>query len=139
MARKGGSALTVDVDLRAVPLEAAQAAAYTFTDRAYARLSRSGAAGLAVRFSAKPGAGGLGSLEREFREELAREALRLKVARANQKLREFIVTKALTSAPCAEPAVAPAPAAGEPPVDAELEAEIDKLLADVEKEEPERP
>jgi hypothetical protein len=78
----------------------------------------------------------------------------LSVSAANQKIREFIVTKALVSAQ--PPSLLPAAQAPCPeceaekkglqssqksrnaPVDAELEKEIEKLLAEIEKSGPDK-
>ncbi|MBI5881815.1 MAG: His-Xaa-Ser system protein HxsD [Elusimicrobia bacterium] len=168
--------MTLTIDTKVYPLEAIQAATYSMTDRVYARMVRKGAE---VSVTLKPkGAGGNGGreLEDEFFNELLHQTLRLRVSENNQKIREYIVTKALVSAqvPGLVPEVqAPAggpdpdcpecaaeakarqsfpqsskdagrPEAGQPrqdqpqapPVDAELEKEIEKLLAEIEKAEP---
>ena len=137
----------LEVEERLYPAEAVQAAAYAFTDRAYVRVEPAGDGNLRVVLAFKPGTppAERATLEGELRNELLHQALRLKVSGANRKIREFIVTKALVSAqpaeslsaaarpdgegteePCAECSPAPAP------VDAELEKEIDRLLAEIE-------
>ena len=135
----------LEVEERLYPPEAVEAAAYAFTDRAYARVETAGEGRLRVVLAFKPAtpAAERAALEGELRNELLHQALRLKVSAANRKIREFIVTKALVSAQPAEslagqpsqegpredcPECAPAPA----PVDAELEKEIDRLLAEIE-------
>ncbi|MFI5348092.1 MAG: hypothetical protein ACHQ2Z_00990 [Elusimicrobiota bacterium] len=137
----------ITVDLEIFPIEAVQAAAYTLTDRLFVRLTRRGSKSLSVILKPKA-SGELGVLAGEFENEMLHESLRLQVSRANQKIREYIVTKALVSAQV--PSVAPpAAAAGTeescpdcaaveavkalPAVDAELEKEIEKLLAEIEK------
>lgn len=144
MTQKAAAELKFSLDTRLYPLEAIQAAAYTFTDRAFVRMTPDGETSVAVRFKAKKSAKDLEALSDGFHNELLHEALRLKVSAANQKLREYIVTKALVSAQedsnsLPEVPVAPAPPAAEAPaplVDAALEREIEALLAEIEKAEP---
>ena len=143
----------VDVDTSVYPLEAVQSACYRFIDRAYLRVERPDKDGARARVVMKGKAPetDLDALRDEFHNELLHQTLRLRVSANNQKIREFIVTKALVSA---QPAAAAAEAAADcpecrrdapgapqagcapapaPAVDAELEAEIDKLLAEIEK------
>jgi len=148
MERTRAAEIAFEVEERIYPLQAAQAAAYAFTDRAYARVETAGAGRLRVALALKNGADAdaRAALEGEFRNELLHQALRLKVSEANRKIREFIVTKALISAqPAAALAAAPGAAAADscpdcasapaaPPMDPELEKEIDRLLAVVEGE-----
>ena len=146
MTRKAAAELKFTLDTRIYPMEAIQAAAYTFTDRAFVRLAPDGASAVTIRFKAKTGAKNLESLSDSFHNELLHEALRLKVSSANQKLREYIVARALVSAqetqnvlpPVLVEAPAPqgAPDAPVPLVDAALEKEIEALLAEIEKSEP---
>jgi len=155
--------LSLDIDTGVYSLDAVQAAAYTFTDRAYVRIARKGAKGLSVSLQPKSKTADVGALSGEFHNELLHETLRRKVSESNKKIREFIVTKALVSAqvPSAPPpAAAPAeecpecaaearaaagkdkkggaaPAPAQPAaVDPELEKEIEKLLAEIEKSGP---
>ena len=148
MASKQAKESKITVDLTVYPLAAVQAAAYSLTDRLYVRISR-GAKGTAA-VALKPKSGGDAELLSDaFHNELLHESLRLQVSLANQKIREYIVTKALVSAqvPSLTPAAAgDAPAAPEAcsertaqsapdavePMDAELEKEIEKLLAEIE-------
>lgn len=134
-----------ELDESIYPLEAVEHAAYALTDRAFVRVERGQPGRLTVRLSAKEGAGWTAErLRGEFDNEALHQVLRLKVSQSNQKIREFIVTKALV---CAQPteavaaALPPAPAAdscGEcapaapPKVDEALEKEIDRLLAEIE-------
>lgn len=136
-AKSGERALRVDPEV--YPLAAVQAAAYALTDRAHVKIEREASGGeLRVLLRAKNGAEP-GPLEGDFFNELLHQSLRLRVSAANQKLREYIVTRALVSAqppseaPCPECESAQAPAEA-PPLDAELEKEIEKLLAAVESE-----
>ncbi|MDD5628826.1 MAG: His-Xaa-Ser system protein HxsD [Elusimicrobia bacterium] len=151
-----GLKLTVDSSI--YPLEAIQAAAYTFSDRVFIRIARNGGK-KEVSLSLKTKAKGtdLAAISDEFHNELLHETLRHKVSQANKKIREFIVTKALVSAQvpsapppppqevseaecpeCAAEAAAAKSAAAQPaaPVDAELEKEIEKLLSEIEKSGP---
>jgi His-Xaa-Ser system protein HxsD len=150
--------LTIDTQI--YPLEAIQAAGYTLTARAFVRIERNGGKAVSVRLKPKAGSGSA-DLSDEFHNELLHEALRRQVSQANQKIREYIVTKALVSAQV--PSVLPpdAPAVSEEecpecaaearskdkkglvkaapesaPVDPELEKEIEKLLSEIEKSGP---
>lgn len=158
MTEKTAKELKLKVDAGVYPLEAVQAAAYTLTPRAYVRIARNGGQEISVVLKPKADGADLDVLSGDFHNELLHEALRLKVSQANQKIREYIVTKALVSAQVTgePPAAAPAGAASEEacpeceaeakaqaqaqsqaaPVDAELEKEIEKLLAQIEKSGP---
>ncbi|MDE2492151.1 MAG: His-Xaa-Ser system protein HxsD [Elusimicrobia bacterium] len=142
MSKSDGREIVVEVEERLYPAQAVQAAAYAFTDRAYARVEPAPDGRLRAVLVPKTGAAPAAELEGEFRNELLHQALRLKVSEANRKIREFIVTKALVSAQPAAAFPAPEPAAAEdcpecaaqapaPPLDAELEKEIDRLLAEI--------
>ena len=142
--QKAAAELKFQLDTRIYPIEAVQAAAYTFTDRAFVRISPDGASGLSIRFKAKAGVKDVEALSDAFHNnQLLHEALRLKVSQANQKLREYIVTKALVSAqetrnslpPPSEASAAPAADSSAPLVDAALEKEIEALLSEIEKSE----
>jgi His-Xaa-Ser system protein HxsD len=148
--------LKLKLDSGVYPLEAIQAAAYTFSDRLYIRIARNGG-GKEISLCLKPKAAGadLAAISDELHNEFLHETLRHRISQANKKIREFIVTKALVSAqvPSIPPTVqaetseencpecaaeaakaaAPQPAV---PVDAELEKEIEKLLAEIEKSGP---
>ena len=151
--------LKLKVDSSVYPLEAIQAAAYTFSDRVYIRITRNGGGKeVCLLLKRKAGATDLAVISDEFHNELLHETLRQKVSLANKKIREFIVTKALVSAQvpstapaaaseetseadcpeCAAEAAAAQAAGTQPaaPVDAELEKEIEKLLGEIEKSGP---
>lgn len=152
--------LKLKVDSSVYPLDAIQAAAYTFSDRVYIRIARNGGGKeVSLSLKQKSGVTDLAAISDEFHNELLHEALRHKVSQANKKIREFIVTKALVSAQvpstlpptaqeqtpeeeCPECAAEAAKAAKAPaaqpaaPVDAELEKEIEKLLSEIEKSGP---
>jgi len=151
MPRASDTEATFQIDERLYPLEAVQNAIYTYTDRAYVRVEPAGAGKLTVVMTFKPDAApaARAELKGEFDNELVHQALRLRVSEANQKIREFIVTKALVSAqpaalvasgtpaeacPDCETSAPPAPdtASAPAPIDAALEKEIDRLLAEIE-------
>jgi len=153
MTARQSKEIRLEVDTSVYPLEAIQAAAYSMTDRLFVRISRDGKGSASVFLKAKAG-GDPEVFSGEFHNELLHEALRLQVSQANQKIREYIVTKALVSAQVPSVAPSPAeavaaaqdscpeceaqqtqaqPAQAAPPVDAELEKEIEKLLAEIEK------
>lgn len=130
---------TIEVQVNMYGLEALYKACYTFLDRAYVRLQGDPQGTVKIVFRPKEGTKlPLEALAGEFENELLHQALRVKVADGNRKIREHIVTRALLSAQGvsvvpAQPA-APAPAQGGGSVlDADLEMEIEKLLAEVEK------
>jgi His-Xaa-Ser system protein HxsD len=135
---------TIEVRPKLYGLEAVYKACYSFLDRVYVRLEGDPADVVRVQFRPKEGVKmSLDAISGEFENELLHQALRVKVADGNRKLREFIVTRALLSAqgvaaiPASAAAAAPAaPAAPEKAgsvLDEELEKEIEKLLAEVEK------
>lgn len=133
--------IVISVQTPLYGLEAVYLACYSMLDRAYIRLEGSPKGSIRVRMKSKEG----GSLERmagEFENELLHQALRIKVASANQKIREHIVARALAGAQGAvEETADPGPDGKkeDPVLDEDLEAEIDKLLAEVEKEGGEDP
>lgn len=144
--------IAFDLDETLYPLEAVQNAIYIFTDRAYVRVERSEPERLKVVMTVKAGAPATVRVELkgEFDNELIHQVLRQKISDSNQKIREFIVTKALISAqpssvvsvstPAAAAGDAPCPEcvetgdapAAPPQIDAALEKEIDRLLAEIE-------
>lgn len=144
--------IAFDLDEKLYPLEAVQNAIYIFTDRAYVRVERSEPERLKVVMTVKAGAAPSVRVELkgEFDNELIHQVLRQRISDSNQKIREFIVTKALISAqpssvvsvstpaaaagdaPCPECVETGAPPAAPPQIDAALEKEIDRLLAEIE-------
>lgn len=115
----------IKVDLSVYPLDCVYAASYTFTKDAYVTLGKEGKNTLLVGLEAKDGKfKAERDLLGEFGNELLHHAFRLKMAVANQALREKIVVQALVSA---QPRAAQ-PAGGPAVLDAELEKEIEKLL-----------
>jgi His-Xaa-Ser system protein HxsD len=127
---------TFDVPMPIYGIEALYLASYAFLDRAYVWLEGDPAASVKVKLQWKEkGASSAADLAGEFRNELLHQALRVRVSNSNQKLREYIVTRALASAEGAkvEPGAPSRPP--EPLRDEELEKEIEKLLAEVEQAE----
>lgn len=125
----------VEVKTALYGLEAVYRACYTFLDRSYIKLEGDPQGSIQVHVGLKPDAKlTLEALQGELQNELIHQALRLKVATSNQKLRDYIVTQALASA---EGVSAPARAQSAPQspdsqLDENLEKEIEKLLAEVE-------
>ena len=141
------SEIAFDLDESLYPLEAVQNAVYVFTDRAYVRVERGDAQRLKVVMTVKAGAAPSVRVELkgEFDNELIHQVLRQRISDSNQKIREFIVTKALVSAqpaalvaasagekPCPECVETAGPPPAPPQIDAALEKEIDRLLAEIE-------
>lgn len=148
------SEIAFDLDEKIYPLEAVQNAIYIFTDRAYVRVERPEPERLKVVMTVKAEAAPSVrvALKGEFDNELIHQVLRQRISDSNQKIREFIVTKALISAQPSSltAAASPSPAAGDAPcpdcvetdaagappappqIDAALEKEIDRLLAEIE-------
>lgn len=145
--------IAFELDETLYPLEAVQNAVYVFTDRAYVRVERSRPERLKVVMTVKAGSPASVRIELkgEFDNELIHQVLRQRVSASNQKIREFIVTKALVSAqpaalvaasapavpaaseaPCPECADSSGPPPAAPQIDAALEKEIDRLLAEIE-------
>ncbi len=95
----GGFAV-VDLPAKMYPLETVYGAAFLFLDRAYIRLEEG--PGKAVRVLLKSqddtDEKGLEDLAGTFCNELVNQAIRTEVSKSNQKLREYIVAKALFSA-----------------------------------------
>ncbi len=138
------SEITSEVDVPLYGLEAVYKACYAFLERAFVRLEGEPAGRITVRLRLKPDAPAelAKTLAGEFENELLHQALRTKVAASNQKIREYIVTRALASAEGVAVGQAPAAAAAPPPADVldeDLEKEIEKLLAEVEREGGEDP
>jgi len=129
----------VTVKTAVYPLEAIYAACYSLMDRAYFHLDGDPQKQIRVSIKEKAGAARKGGpIADEFENELLHHALRLKISKANQKIREYIVTQALVSS---QPAgalsaekIEPLKKQAEGALDKELEAEIERLLAEAEKQ-----
>lgn len=123
-------------------LEPILGAAYLLTDRAYARFDGDPKKVLTVTLVPKEPlkAAGLAALEAEFRAELETQKLRWAVAKNNAGVREYVARQAvlLANGHQVAPAAQPTPGAGSPggaePLSADQQAEIDRLIAEVEAE-----
>ncbi|TBR23580.1 hypothetical protein EPO15_05665 [bacterium] len=122
-------------------LEPILGAAYLLTDRAYARVDGDRAKSLTVTLVCKaPGAAALKALREAFELELATQKVRWAMAKNNVGVREYVARQAvlfasghaLAPAPQAAPNAQAAPAAE--PLSADQQAEIDRLIAEVETE-----
>ncbi|MHB2026985.1 MAG: His-Xaa-Ser system protein HxsD [Elusimicrobiota bacterium] len=131
---------TVEVNAALYGVEAVYKACYRFLESMYVRLEGDPEKKIIVRLRPKDE-----SVQTEhffvgeFENELLHQALRLKVAANNGKIREYIVTRALASAEGAPAGFEDAresenSSTRAPTLDAELEKEIEKLLAEVERE-----
>lgn len=89
-------ALTLTLNARVYPIEAVMSAAYTFLDRAYVLLDKDSSATI-VRIWPKEGQA-TRPTEGEFLNELLNEALRLKITKQNQQVREMVINRALFAA-----------------------------------------
>src|SRR3989338_3522560 len=109
--------IAFDLDETIYPLEAVQNAVYVFTDRAYVRVERSEKERLKVVMTVKAGlpSGAGAALRGEFDNELIHQVLRQRISASNQKIREFIVTKALISAQPSSLVAAGTPVVAEAP------------------------
>lgn len=131
--------VSVEVQVPVYGIDAVYKASYTFLDRAYIRLEGDPGGTISVKIRLKNEAIGslLESIAGEFENELIHQALRARVSSANQKIREYIVTRALASAEGAAASCAGNSPEGAPPesvLDEDLEKEIEKLLAEVEQQ-----
>lgn len=130
---KDGVSLTVSVKEHG--LAPILNAAYLLTDRAYARVDGDPKKSLTVTLSPKMERGGAG-LKQAFEDALRTQKLRWAQAEANREVRERVARQGLLIAAGvapAAPAPAPAPGGGEA-LTAEQQAEIDRLIAEVEVE-----
>jgi His-Xaa-Ser system protein HxsD len=131
----------IEVQSKLYGLEAVYKACYAFLDRVYVKLEGEPEGVIRVLFRPKdPAKVSCEALAGEFENELLHQALRVKVADSNRKIREYIVTQALMSAqgvnasPASKATSSAQPADSNGSVlDEELEKEIEKLLAEVEK------
>jgi His-Xaa-Ser system protein HxsD len=134
-----------DVRTTVYPLEAIYAACYSLIDRAYVRLDERPKKTIRVFLDSKEPAAEkeLRRLEGDFHNELLHHALRLRVSAANQKIREYVVTRALLSVQpsqegAPQPAVEEAPAVPEP-ARAEKKVSAKGKKSKVEKPAPQEP
>jgi len=93
------STLTLSLDIGLYPRDVLYAAAYVFLDRAYVLLDRAGSRFLVhLRGKTAIDETALRAMAGEFENELLAQALRLKVAKANQRIIENITTLAISGA-----------------------------------------
>ncbi len=127
--------LAVDVDIRLYGLDAIYKACYHFLESFYIRLEGDSQGIVKIFIRPKSETSHHKDIIGEIQNELLHQSLRYKILNETQKLREYVITKALSSAEGA-PAEQSGNAqgvVGSPVLDAELEREIEKLLAEVEK------
>ena len=104
------------------------AAAHVMTRSMRVWLKPEGKKGTVVRVGPREGGAADAELESLFREEAAAQELRRRVSAANKGLREYVVTQALLSA------AGERPEANGPALSKEEDAEIDRLISEVEAE-----
>ncbi len=141
----------VEVKTELYSLEAIYKACYHFLEKFYIRLEGDSQGTIEIHARAKSKEDvSTKDIAGEIENELLHQVLRLKVSNANQKIREYVITQALSSAEGAAASVpqleglpgpdlnaTPSSAVPSSPVlDEELEKEIEKLLAEVEKSNP---
>jgi len=87
-------------DLNNYPMEAVYSAAYVFIDQAYLFFESAGKNKVKVSLKGKKELGQkkLEELKGEFLNELLNSSLRIKLAKSNKKIREYIIGQALLSA-----------------------------------------
>ena len=91
--------VVIRVNSTVYPVEAVLAAGYNIIDHYYLLIDRDGEAHFTASIWRKNGsAAAEAEIEALFLDELVNEALRLKIAERNQKVREMIINKALYSA-----------------------------------------
>jgi His-Xaa-Ser system protein HxsD len=90
------SGLTLTINPRVYPMEAVMSAAFAFLDRAYVLLDKA-KDGTIVRLWPKNGDDARVT-EGDFYAELLNEALRVRVAKQNQQVREMVINRALFAA-----------------------------------------
>lgn len=91
--------MTLSLDAGLYPRDVLYAAAYVFLDRAYVLLDRQGSRFLVhLRGKQTLDEGTLRAMAGEFENELLAQALRLKVAKANQHLIEGVTSLAISGA-----------------------------------------
>lgn len=91
---------TILVNQSVYPLEVIYAAAYVYLEKCYILLDRPEKGKISVRLKARPETAGkaFDAVVGEFENELVNQALRLKIAKRTEKIRDAIVHRALFSA-----------------------------------------
>lgn len=117
-------------------LEPILGAAYLLTDRAYARFDGDRTKSLTVTLLPKEPlqAAGLAKLKEEFEAELETQKLRWAISKNNVGVRDYVARQAVLLANGHPIAPAAQPAPGAEPLSADQQAEIDRLIAEVEAE-----
>lgn len=94
------NAIELKLDKKIYPLEVVYGACYNFIDRCYVFLDRDGNDAFVVQLKGKSPLDkeALEALRGEFANELINQGLRKKISQQNQRLREYIVSRALFSA-----------------------------------------
>jgi His-Xaa-Ser system protein HxsD len=98
------NAVAIRLDRKIYPIEVVYGACYNFIDRCYVYLDGDGDKGIVVRLKGKASMSDeqLAALEGELTNELLSQALRKKISQQNQRLREYIVSRALFAAQSGE-------------------------------------
>jgi len=100
MSKTKDNIIRFSFNLKDYPLEAVYGAAYVFVDRAYIFLESGAASKIKVSLKGKKKLAlqKLEELKGEFLNELLNYALRIKLAKGNRKVKEYIISQALLSA-----------------------------------------
>jgi His-Xaa-Ser system protein HxsD len=125
----------LNVDSKIYNLEAIYKACYHFLENFYIRLEGDPQGTIKIFIRPKSGTPHDKDIVGEIQNELLHQSLRHKILKETQKLREYVITKALSSAE-GTPTNGDGNSGGgaaSPALDPELEKEIEKLLAEVEK------
>lgn len=130
------SDIVISVDPAEYGLEAVYMACYTFLNRYSVSIGKDTGKGIPVFLKAQNALSDEEALKirEDFQNELVENAIRLKIAASNQKIREYIIARALLQD--SSPEIQDVPQVEEKPaMDDELEKEIQKLLEDVDNAE----
>ncbi|MFA6030833.1 MAG: hypothetical protein WC969_13325 [Elusimicrobiota bacterium] len=119
--------ISVSVDLRVYDLETVRISAHLLTDEFHVLLVPAGRSAAKVLLTPKRPGSAAGRGERRLRAVLDQELLRTRVAENNQKLREHVIGLAMGRTP-------PAETPRDPALSADQQAELDRLIAEVEEE-----
>lgn len=125
-----GSTMTLEFEAAVFHPDSVLSAAHVLARSMRVWLAPDGRGGTTARLAPADGAPPEGMADR-FRDEVAAQELRRRVSAANRGLREYIVTQALLSAGGERAGGA---GSGGPALSPEEDAEIDRLIAEVEKD-----
>ncbi len=100
MSKRKDNTIRFSFNLRDYPLEAVYGAAYVFIDQAYLFLESNDGKKIKVFLKGKKklNSNKLKELEGEFLNELLNSTVRIKLAKNNKKIREYVISQALLSA-----------------------------------------